>query len=66
MATQENYEQINTCLYELGFILKKIGVVEFSIAEERRDVMWNTGQEIDVKLLTSLCQTVTRLYEENK
>lgn len=64
MPSAKEYEQINICLYELGFISRKIGITEFTISTDKRSVVWDTKNEIDNKLLDKLCQSVTKLYEE--
>jgi hypothetical protein len=66
MPTAQEYEEINICLYELGFILKKIGVTEFNISRDKRSVVWDTKQEIDSELLSKLCQLITSLYNKIK
>jgi hypothetical protein len=66
MPKEAEYEQINICLYELGFILKSMGVTEFSISKDKRSVIWDTQKEIDSEILDKLCAAVSSIYEEVK
>lgn len=64
MATTQQYEQINTCLYHVAFILKKIGVLQFNVLSDRRYVEWDTQQEVDQDLLDRFCELTGKLYHE--
>lgn len=64
MPTSEQYEQINTCLYQVSYVLKKIGISEFGIHADKRYVEWDTDQEIDQELLNKFCTAISNLYKE--
>jgi len=64
MPTTQEYEQINTCLYHLAHLLKRIGVSQFNVLSDKRYVEWDTRQEIDQVLLDDFCKSISALYAE--
>ena len=66
MATTKQYEQINDCLNHLQFLLKRMGIAEFSISENKRFVSWEVEEEIDQALLDAFCTSIGDQYNKIK
>lgn len=66
MPTTEEYDQINTCLYQLAHLLKRIGISQFNVQADKRYVEWDTNQEIDQVLLNEFCKNISTLYVQLK
>ncbi|MBS1687139.1 MAG: hypothetical protein JSS96_00320 [Bacteroidetes bacterium] len=66
MATTKQYEQVNECLNQLQLILKRIGITEFTISENKREAKWELTTEIDQPLLDRLSDSLSAIYKQEK
>jgi len=66
MATTKQYEQVNECLNQLQLILKRIGITEFTISENKREAKWELTTEIDQQLLDRFSESLSVIYKQEK
>jgi len=66
MATTKQYEQVNECLNQLQLILKRIGITEFTISENKREAKWELSTEIDQQLLDRFSESLSVIYKQEK
>jgi len=59
----EEYARLNKALYDLGDILANIGITEFSLSHDRRDMQIDTNPDnIDAELLATFCKNVELMH----
>lgn len=66
MATTKQYEQVNECLNQLQLILKRIGITEFTISENKREAKWELTTEIDQQLIDRFSESLAAIYKQEK
>ena len=66
MATTKQYEQVNECLNQLQLILKRTGITEFTISENKREAKWELTTEIDQQLLDRFSESLSVIYKQEK
>ncbi len=66
MESNKQYEQINGSLNRLSYLLKKLGVSEFKVTENERNIILENKEEIDQDLLNVFCKGLLNMYDNEK